>query len=101
VVFLDFPARTCLLGITERRLRHGRGQHDAIGVYERSDNCDRPGCGTSTWGGCWTRRRIAGAMTEYGWPTGGARRLAFGMSECSLSPIPNTAPRWPRSWRSI
>jgi adenylate kinase family enzyme len=35
VVFLDFPARTCLLGIAGRRLRHGRGQHDAIGVYGR------------------------------------------------------------------
>jgi adenylate kinase family enzyme len=35
VVFLDFPARTCLLGISERRFRHGRGQHDAIGVYDR------------------------------------------------------------------
>jgi adenylate kinase family enzyme len=35
VVFLDFPARTCLLGIAGRRLRHGRGQHHAIGVYDR------------------------------------------------------------------
>jgi adenylate kinase family enzyme len=35
VVFLDFPARTCLLGIAGRRFRHGRGQHDAIGVYDR------------------------------------------------------------------
>ena len=35
VVFLDFPAPVCLLGIAERRFRHGRGQHDAIGVYDR------------------------------------------------------------------
>lgn len=28
VVFLDFPARTCLLGIAGRRFRHGHGQHD-------------------------------------------------------------------------
>ena len=35
VVFLDFPARTCLLGLAGRRLRHGRGQHGAIGVYDR------------------------------------------------------------------
>ncbi len=35
MVFLDFPALTCLLGIAERRFRHGRGQHDAIGVYDR------------------------------------------------------------------
>jgi adenylate kinase family enzyme len=35
VIFLDLPARTCLRGIAQRRLRHGRGQHDAIGVYDR------------------------------------------------------------------
>jgi hypothetical protein len=37
VVFLDFPARICLLGIAGRRFRHGHGhgQHDAIGVYDR------------------------------------------------------------------
>jgi adenylate kinase family enzyme len=35
VVFLDFPAWVCLLGIIQRRLRHGGGQHDAIGVYDR------------------------------------------------------------------
>jgi adenylate kinase family enzyme len=35
VVFLDFAAPVCLLGIAERRFRHGRGQHDAIGVYDR------------------------------------------------------------------
>jgi adenylate kinase family enzyme len=35
VVFLDLPARTCLRGIAQRRLRHGGGQHDAIGVYDR------------------------------------------------------------------
>ena len=35
VIFLDLPARTCLRGIAQRRLRHGAGQHDAIGVYDR------------------------------------------------------------------
>jgi adenylate kinase family enzyme len=35
VVFLDLPARTCLRGILQRRLRHGAGQHQEIGVYDR------------------------------------------------------------------
>ena len=35
VIFLDLPARTCLRGIMGRRLHHGGGQHDAIGVYDR------------------------------------------------------------------
>jgi adenylate kinase family enzyme len=35
VVFLDFPAWACLWGIVQRRLRHGGGQHDPIGVYDR------------------------------------------------------------------
>jgi adenylate kinase family enzyme len=35
VIFLDLPARSCLRGILQRRLRHGGGQHDAIGVYNR------------------------------------------------------------------
>jgi adenylate kinase family enzyme len=35
VIFLDLPARTCLWGIAQRRLRHGGGQHDTIGVYDR------------------------------------------------------------------
>jgi hypothetical protein len=35
VIFLDLPAANCLLGIARRRLRHGGGQHDAIGVYDR------------------------------------------------------------------
>ena len=35
VIFLDLPARTCLWGIAQRRLRHGGGQHQAIGVYDR------------------------------------------------------------------
>ena len=35
VIFLDLPARTCLQGIAQRRLRHGGGQHDTIGVYDR------------------------------------------------------------------
>lgn len=35
IVFLDLPARTCLWGILQRRLRHGAGQHHQIGVYDR------------------------------------------------------------------
>jgi len=35
VVFLDRPAWACLWGIIQRRLRHGGGQHGAIGVYDR------------------------------------------------------------------
>jgi adenylate kinase family enzyme len=35
VIFLDLPARTCLWGIAQRRRRHGGGQHQAIGVYDR------------------------------------------------------------------
>jgi len=35
VIFLDLPAWACLGGIIQRRLRHGGGQHDAIGVYDR------------------------------------------------------------------
>jgi hypothetical protein len=35
VIFLDLPAWACLWGIIQRRLRHGSGQHDAIGVYDR------------------------------------------------------------------
>jgi adenylate kinase family enzyme len=35
VIFLDLPARACLRGIVQRRLRYGRGQHDTIGVYDR------------------------------------------------------------------
>ena len=35
VIFLDLPAWWCLWGIVRRRLRHGRGQHDTIGVYDR------------------------------------------------------------------
>ena len=35
VIFLDLPASACLRGVAERRLRHGPGQHDAIGVYDR------------------------------------------------------------------
>lgn len=35
VIFLDLPARTCLWGIAQRWLRHGSGQHQAIGVYDR------------------------------------------------------------------
>ena len=32
VIFLDLPAWACLWGVVQRRLRHGGGQHDAIGV---------------------------------------------------------------------
>lgn len=35
VVFLDLPAITCLWGIAQRRLRHGGGQNDQTGVYDR------------------------------------------------------------------
>ncbi|MGH8903850.1 MAG: topology modulation protein [Egibacteraceae bacterium] len=35
VIFLDLPALVCLWGILQRRWRHGAGQHDAIGVYDR------------------------------------------------------------------
>jgi adenylate kinase family enzyme len=35
VIFLDLPAWACLQGILQRRLRHGAGQHQAIGVYDR------------------------------------------------------------------
>ncbi len=35
VIFLDLPAWVCLWGILRRRLRHGAGQHAAIGVYDR------------------------------------------------------------------
>lgn len=35
VIFLDLPAWVCLRGILHRRLRHGAGQHVAIGVYDR------------------------------------------------------------------
>ena len=35
VIFLDLPARACLLGIAQRRLRHHGGQHPAAGVFDR------------------------------------------------------------------
>ena len=35
VIFLDLPGWACLWGIVQRRLRHGGGQHQAIGVYDR------------------------------------------------------------------
>jgi adenylate kinase family enzyme len=35
VIFLDLPGWACLRGIAQRRLRHGGGQHQAIGVYDR------------------------------------------------------------------
>jgi adenylate kinase family enzyme len=35
VIFLDLPARTCLLGILQRRRRYRGGQHAHVGVYDR------------------------------------------------------------------
>jgi adenylate kinase family enzyme len=35
VIFLDLSGWTCLWGVLQRRLRHGGGQHQAIGVYDR------------------------------------------------------------------
>jgi adenylate kinase family enzyme len=35
VIFLDLPGWACLWGIFQRRLRHGGGQHQVIGVYDR------------------------------------------------------------------
>ena len=35
VIFLDLPGWACLLGILQRQVRHGGGQHQAIGVYDR------------------------------------------------------------------
>jgi adenylate kinase family enzyme len=35
VIFLDIPPIVCLWGIAQRRLRHGGGQHDTTGVYDR------------------------------------------------------------------
>jgi len=39
VIFLDLPGWACLWGILQRRLRHGGGQLQAIGVYDRI-TCD-------------------------------------------------------------
>jgi adenylate kinase family enzyme len=35
VVFMDLPTHVCLWGILSRQLRHGRGQNDQNGVYNR------------------------------------------------------------------
>jgi adenylate kinase family enzyme len=35
VIFLDLPGWTCLLGILQRQARHGGGQHQANGEYNR------------------------------------------------------------------
>ena len=35
VVFMDLPTLVCLWGILSRQLRHGRGQNDQNGVYNR------------------------------------------------------------------
>lgn len=35
VVFMDLPTHVCLWGILSRQLRHGRGQNDRNGVYNR------------------------------------------------------------------
>jgi adenylate kinase family enzyme len=35
VIFLDLPGWVCLLGILQRQVRHGGGQHQANGEYNR------------------------------------------------------------------
>jgi adenylate kinase family enzyme len=35
VVFMDLPTRVCLWGILSRQLRHGRGQNEQNGAYNR------------------------------------------------------------------
>lgn len=35
VIFLDIHPLTCLAGIAQRRIKHGGGQDDATGVYDR------------------------------------------------------------------
>jgi adenylate kinase family enzyme len=35
VIFLDLPGWACLLGILQRQARHGSGQHQANGEYNR------------------------------------------------------------------
>jgi adenylate kinase family enzyme len=35
VIFLDLPGWACLLGILQRQVRHGGGQHQANGEYNR------------------------------------------------------------------
>ncbi len=35
VIFLDLPGWTCLFGILQRQARHGGGQHQANGEYNR------------------------------------------------------------------
>lgn len=35
VIFLDIHPLTCLAGIARRRIKHGGGQNDATGVYDR------------------------------------------------------------------
>lgn len=35
VIFLDLHPLTCLAGIAQRRFKHGGGQNDATGVYDR------------------------------------------------------------------
>lgn len=35
VLFMDLPTHVCLWGIVSRQLRHGRGQKDRNGVYNR------------------------------------------------------------------
>ncbi|MEA2535424.1 MAG: hypothetical protein QOJ93_3235 [Actinomycetota bacterium] len=35
VVFMDLPTHVCFWGILSRQLRHGRGQNDQNGVYNR------------------------------------------------------------------
>jgi adenylate kinase family enzyme len=35
VIVMDLPARSCLLGVLQRRLLHRGGQHQELGVYDR------------------------------------------------------------------
>jgi adenylate kinase family enzyme len=35
VIFLDLSPLACLWGVAQRRLRHGGGQNDRTGVYDR------------------------------------------------------------------
>jgi adenylate kinase family enzyme len=86
VIFLDLPAWGCLWGVAQRRLRHGGGQHDAIGVYDRI-----------TWnfiryiGGY--RRHMAPRVRQLIRPT---HRTSTWSSSAIAALSAATLPRWPR-----